>query len=129
MFDHAYYLVTFAPALCALVGIGVVRMYQAYREGSGWRSWLLPPVLVLVVLSQWSILAVFPQWTDVLVPVILTLVLVSAFTLLRARLVADSTNLTLQKLALPLATLGLLAVLIAPLTWSATASGGGERYH
>ena len=61
LFDHAYYLVTFAPALCALVGIGVVRMYRAYREGSGWRSWLLPPVLVLVLLSQWSILSVFPR--------------------------------------------------------------------
>ena len=120
LFDHAYYLVTFAPALCALVGIGVVRMYRAYREGSGWRSWLLPPVLVLVLLSQWGILSVFPQWNDVLVPVILTLVLVSAGSLLRARLVADPMSLTLQKLALPLATLGLLAVLIAPLTWSAT---------
>src|SRR6185437_5997692 len=51
LFDHAYYLVTFAPALCALVGIGVVRMYRAYRERSGWRSWLLPPALGLAVLS------------------------------------------------------------------------------
>ncbi|MGO8947926.1 MAG: glycosyltransferase family 39 protein [Ktedonobacterales bacterium] len=116
LFDHAYYLVTFAPALCALVGIGVVRLYQAYREGSGWRSWLLPPVLVLVVLSQWGILSVFPSWADVLVPVIMSLGLVSALALLRARLLPGS---TLQKLALPFATLGLLAVLIAPLTWSA----------
>ena len=91
LFDHAYYLVTFAPALCALVGIGVVRLYQAYREGSGWRSWLLPPVLVLVVLSQWGILSVFPSWADVLVPVIMSLGLVSALALLRARLVPGST--------------------------------------
>ena len=116
LFDHAYYLVTLAPASCALVGIGVVRLYQAYREGSSWWSWLLPPVLVLVLLSQWSILSVFPSWTDVLTPVIMILGLLSAVVLFRARLVPGGAHL---KLALPFATLGLLAVLIAPLAWSA----------
>ena len=116
LFDHAYYLVTFAPAVCALVGIGVVRLYRAYCEGSGWRSWLLPPVLVVVVLSQWGILSVFPSWSNVLAPVIMSLGLLSAVVLFRTRLVPGGAHL---KLALPFATLGLLAVLIAPLTWSA----------
>ncbi|MHB8596356.1 MAG: glycosyltransferase family 39 protein [Ktedonobacteraceae bacterium] len=36
-FFHQYYLSTFAPAICALFGIGVVVMWQDYRR-SGWRG-------------------------------------------------------------------------------------------
>jgi 4-amino-4-deoxy-L-arabinose transferase-like glycosyltransferase len=36
-FFHQYYLSTFAPAICALFGIGVVVMWQEYRR-SGWRG-------------------------------------------------------------------------------------------
>src|SRR5581483_7758848 len=116
LFDHAYYLVTFAPAMCALVGIGVVRMYRAYRERSGWQSWLLPPVLILVVLSQLGILAVFPNWSALLAPVIIFLGLASALGLLVARL---APRLSGFNYSMCFATLGLLAVLIAPATWSA----------
>ena len=115
LFDHAYYLVTFAPAVCALVGIGMVRLYRAYCERSGWRSWLLPSALGLVVLSQVGILSVFPDWSATLAPMIVCLGLVSVVGLLMVR----RSHLPRLNLALRFTALGLLVTLIAPVTWSA----------
>lgn len=114
LFDHAYYLVTFAPALCALVGIGVVRMYRAYCERSGWRSWLLPPALVLVVLSQVGILSIFLDWSATLAPVIICLGLVSVVGLVVVR----RSHQPGPRLAMRFTALGLVTVLIAPAFWS-----------
>lgn len=43
---HEYYLAVMAPAIAALYGIGLVVMWQNYRDG-GWRGWLLPLALLL----------------------------------------------------------------------------------
>ena len=39
---HFYYLATLAPALAALAGIGVVRLWGCY-VGRGWRAACFPP--------------------------------------------------------------------------------------
>lgn len=116
LFDHAYYLVTFAPAICALVGIGGAAMYRAYRERSGWRSWLLPLALIATALAQGSILSVFPRWNDALAPVIIGLSLLCALMLIIARLVP---RLPQVRLATPFIAIGLAALLLAPAIWSA----------
>lgn len=117
LFDHAYYMVTFAPAICALVGIGGVALYRAYRERQGWRVWLLPLTLLVTGLTQESILLVFPRWNAVLAPVVIGLSLLSALALLLARLIP---RLPARRLATPCMIAGLLALLLAPAIWSAT---------
>src|SRR5437660_2573191 len=68
-FFHQYYLSTFAPAICALFGIGVVVMWQDYRR-SGWRGWLLPLALLLTALEQIHIIVSNPSWGMWLIPLI-----------------------------------------------------------
>lgn len=113
---HAYYLVTFAPAVCALVGIGGVVMYRDYRARSGWCSWLFPVALVGTALVQAHILSTFPDWSRWLTPLIVGLCLLAAVFLVGARLVKLPVSLTPLG---PVATLGMLSLLIAPTIWGA----------
>ena len=115
-FDHAYYMVTFAPAICALVGIGAITMYQAYRERSGWRGWLLPIALIATALVQAGILAAFPAWSQHLTPIIVAASILVALVLILARLLP---RLHKPALSNSLLTVGMIALLIAPVTWSA----------
>lgn len=115
LFDHAYYMVTFAPALCALVGIGGVTMVRAYRESAGWRGWLLPLALIATVLAQEDVLLIFPRFNSVLAPVIIGLILLSVLALSIARLAPRWPKI---KLAVPFTAIGLFALLIAPALWS-----------
>lgn len=108
-------MVTFAPAICALVGIGGVAMYQAYRTRTGWRSWLLPIALVATALVQGFILAAFPVWNHRLTLIIVGLSILIAVLLIVARL---APRFPRKVLASPLVTVGLLALLIAPTTWA-----------
>ncbi len=116
LFDHPYYMVTFAPAICALVGIGGVVMYRAYRDQTGWRSWLLPIALLATALVQGVILKAFPKWNHTLTPVIVGLSLLIAIVLVIARL---TPRLPRIALAGPLVSAGLLVLLIAPTIWAA----------
>jgi len=45
-FFHTYYMVTLAPSIAALAGIGVVALWRDYRD-AGWRGWALPVVLLM----------------------------------------------------------------------------------
>lgn len=116
LFDHPYYMVTFAPAICALVGIGSVVMYRAYRDQTGWRSWLLPIALMATALVQGVILAAYPVLKNVLTPVIVGLCLVIALLLVLARFMPRWPRGTLAR---PGVTVGLLVLLLAPTIWAA----------
>jgi 4-amino-4-deoxy-L-arabinose transferase-like glycosyltransferase len=85
-FFHQYYLSTFAPAICALFGIGVVVMWQDYRR-SGWRGWLLPLALLLTALEQIHIILSDPSWGTWLIPLIAITCAIAAAILFAARLV------------------------------------------
>jgi 4-amino-4-deoxy-L-arabinose transferase-like glycosyltransferase len=115
LFDHPYYMVTFSPALCALVGIGSVGMYRAYSSQAGWRSWLLPLALFTTALVQGAILVAFPTWNHLLAPVIIGLSLLIALLLVIARLAPRFPRATLAR---PFVTVGLLVLLIAPTIWA-----------
>jgi 4-amino-4-deoxy-L-arabinose transferase-like glycosyltransferase len=116
LFDHPYYMVTFAPAICALVGIGSVVMYRAYRDQTGWRSWLFPIALTATALVQGVILAAYPVLKNVLTPVIIGLCLVIALLLVLARFIPRWSRGTLAR---PGITAGLLVLLLAPTIWAA----------
>src|SRR5216117_741757 len=85
-FFHQYYLSTFAPAICALFGIGVVVMWKDYRH-SGWRGWLLPLALLLTALEQIHIIVSDPSWGTWLIPLIAIPCALAAVILFAARLV------------------------------------------
>jgi 4-amino-4-deoxy-L-arabinose transferase-like glycosyltransferase len=115
LFDHPYYMVTFSPAIAALVGIGSVAMYRAYRTQTGWRSWLLPVALFATAVLQGVILADFPRWEYFLTPIIVGLSLLIAALLLVARLAPRVARIIL---ACPFVAAGLLVLLIVPTVWA-----------
>jgi len=114
-FFHQYYLSTFAPAICALFGIGVVVMWQDYRR-SGWRGWLLPLALLLTALEQIHIIMSAPTWGTWLIPLIAIPCALAAVMLLAARLIP---RLKLGAHVLtPMLCLALLALLLTSAVWS-----------
>lgn len=115
-FFHQYYLSTFAPAICALFGIGVVLMWRDYRR-SGWRGWLLPLALLLTALEQIHIITSDPSWGAWLIPLIAVPCALAAVVLFAARLV-PRLRLNTRILALALC-VGLLALMLTSTVWSA----------
>ena len=115
-FFHQYYLSTFAPAIAALFGIGVVMMWQDYRR-PGWRGWLLPLALILTALEQFHIILSNPSWGMWLIPLIAIPSAVAAAILLAARLL-PRLRLSTRILA-PALCAALLALLLTSAVWSA----------
>ena len=115
LFDHPYYLVTLAPAICALVGIGSVVMYRAYRDQQGWRSWLFPVALFATALVQAAMLGTYPGWNHILPPVIVGVSLLIALLLIVTRLAPRWPRVAL---AGPCVTAGLLVLLLVPTIWA-----------
>jgi 4-amino-4-deoxy-L-arabinose transferase-like glycosyltransferase len=114
-FFHQYYLSTFAPAICALFGIGVVVMWQDYRR-SGWRGWLLPLALLLTALEQIHIIVSNPSWGTWLIPLIAIPCALAAAILFVARLLPRlRLNARLVASALCIA---LLALMLTSVVWS-----------
>src|SRR6266571_4350960 len=107
-FFHQYYLSTFAPAICALFGIGVVVMWQDYRR-SGWRGWLLPLALLLTALEQIHIIVSDPSWGTWLIPLIALPCALAAAIMFAARLLPRlRVNMRVVALALCVALLALM---------------------
>lgn len=115
-FFHQYYLSTFAPAICALFGIGAVVMWQDYRR-SGWRGWLLPIALLLAALEQIHIIVSNPSWGLWLIPLIAIPCAIAAATLIVARLM-PRLRLSARVLA-PALCVALLALMLTSAVWSA----------
>ncbi len=114
-FFHQYYLSTFAPAICALFGIGVVVMWRDFRR-SGWRGWLLPLALLLTALEQIHIIVSNPSWGTWLIPLIALPCALAAAILFAARLLPRlRVNVGVVAAALCVA---LLALMLTSAVWS-----------
>lgn len=115
---HTYYLIMLAPAVAALVGIGISSLVSAYRNG-GWMAWLLP--LSIFVTAAWQIKVLYDygnaQWAGWLVPIVLVGGVVTSLPLLVTRLY--STRLW-RRVSPALMTLSVITLLAAPFAWSAT---------
>src|SRR5919112_4397367 len=74
---HRYYMVMLAPGVAALVGAGIVALWNDYRS-PGWRGWLLPLTLSgMAVLHAYIILTYYDQgWSRWLAAVIVGLCVV-----------------------------------------------------
>jgi len=125
---HRYYLVMLAPAIAALVGIGVVALWKDYRS-AGWRGWLLPLTLVgMAAVQDYIILSSYEGWPLWLTPGISGLCLTAAGVLAISRFGKTREPRTSSKLLVGAATVGILALLIAPSAWASYGvfqDGGG----
>jgi len=112
-FYHQYYLIMLAPPIAALSGTGLVEMWHSYRERTGWRSWLLPVAMLATTAFQVYILLPYQSQIGIGWPIgvgVAGTAAVVALILLRQR----------EKLSRMAVLVGLLAMLAAPLFWSAT---------
>jgi len=115
-FWHTYYLATIAPPLAALVGIGAVAMYEAYR-GGGIKGWLLPAAILVTGIIQMIFLLYTADWSGPLTVVIGCGAVILAIVLLylKARTLAGVGMLP------KLVAAGAIALLfIAPFIWACT---------
>ncbi|SNX53585.1 glycosyltransferase family 39 protein [Thermoanaerobacterium sp. RBIITD] len=115
---HPYYLTMLAPPIAALCGIGIVSMWQLYKEG-GWKSWILPAALITDGLIQMLILSYYykiSSATKVIMIALSVLCFVSSAILIIVNLI-KSENTKIKKILVSTAIAGLL---IAPTVWSAT---------
>ncbi len=120
-FFHQYYLSTFAPAIAALFGIGLVVMWRDYRR-PGWRGWLLPIALLLTAFEQIYLIESDPSWGTWLIPLIAVPCIIAGLVLFAARLLPllrPSIASINPRLLVPALCLGLAALLLTPAVWSA----------
>jgi len=115
-FWHTYYLATIAPPLAALVGIGAVEMYKAYRNG-GNRSWLFPCAVLITGLLQVVFLHYTASWSGPLTVIVGTGTVAFVILLAFSKLRKPEGMRTLPKLVAA----GAIALLfIAPFVWACT---------
>ena len=117
---ESYYVLMLEPPVSVLSGVALTLLWRDHcrRSLEDWRGWVLPLVLLLTVLAQIHLLARYPGWSDWLTPLLLLLFAFAALGLLLARLLSVSYRVWpgLARVAL---LFGLLAILLAPFTWSA----------
>ncbi|EGW37297.1 dolichyl-phosphate-mannose-mannosyltransferase family protein [Desulfosporosinus sp. OT] len=115
---HPYYLTMLAPPIAALVGIGVVAMWELYKEG-GWKSWILPGALIVDGLVQLLILSYYYETSSIakILMIILSLLCFISSILLIIVNLKKNGNTKLKKILVVTALIGLL---ITPTVWSAT---------
>jgi 4-amino-4-deoxy-L-arabinose transferase-like glycosyltransferase len=118
-----HYLAVLAPAVAALVGIGVVALWTAYRS-PGWLGWMLPVTLAVTAGLQTQVLTRYSDWNSWLRPVVAIVCFAAVAGLIVVRL-APRLRGTNYGLAAVVA--GMVALLIAPSLWAAsTIWYGGE---
>ncbi len=116
---HPYYLTMLSAPIAALTGIGIVSMWQLYKEG-GWKSWILPVSLIVDGLAQMLLLSYYYSTSNVakIIMIILSaLCFISSVILIIVNLMKNQ-NIKLKKILVSTALVGLL---VAPTVCSSTA--------
>lgn len=124
-FFHVYYLVMLAPAVAALVGVGLVELWSDYQK-PGLQGWLLPATLVGTGAVQAYILLDYPDFSGTLIPVVVGGTLLSAAVLTAGRLRQSGQRTGRVVLASALG-IGLLVLLVTPTIWGAFAITSGTN--
>ncbi|MDQ3227078.1 MAG: glycosyltransferase family 39 protein, partial [Chloroflexota bacterium] len=115
-----HYLAVLSPAVAALLGMGVLALWHDYRT-PGWRGWLLPLTLAGTAALQTRVLSGYTDWVPWVQPAVVILSLVAVVGLVAVRLVSRPRGF---RYSYPLAavSIGLVALLLAPSLWSASAT-------
>ena len=116
---HPYYLTMMAAPIAALAGIGIVSMWQLYKE-EGWKFWFLPGAMIVNGAVQLLILS-YDYSTAIFVKYIMAAVSVlcfgSAVALIVFKFFKSKDNFKIKK---ALVTAALIGLLITPVIWSGT---------
>ena len=121
---HRYYLSMMAPAVAALVGIGIAALWRTYARSHP-LGWLLPVAFIGTAAVQAKILGDYADYRRWLTPLIVGLAATAAIGLVLARV--RPVSLPRRRLAVAATAAGLCALLIAPTVWgvvSLRSSGG-----
>ncbi|MGB3327404.1 MAG: glycosyltransferase family 39 protein [Thermomicrobiales bacterium] len=119
-FFHRYYLVMLAPAIAALVGIGIATIWNQ-RTARPWLLWLLPVAAGITIAVQLHVLNRFPEWHQRLEPVLLlglAIVTVGIVFLLRSR----SARVGWRPLGTIVIALTVAIMVLTPGTWAVLTS-------
>lgn len=119
---HRYYTIVLAPALAALVAIGLIALWQAFWR-PGLTRWLLPFALLLTAAFQVWLLAPDADWRLRLAPGLMTLTLLASLTLWHLARSAQGSERFVARCAV---IAGMTALLLAPTTWSIVSIWQGE---
>lgn len=116
---HPYYLTMLAAPIAALTGIGIVSMWELYKEG-GWKSWILPAALIADGLVQMLLISYYYSTSNVakIIMIIMSVLCFASSLILIIVNLMKNKNTKLKKIALSTALIGLL---VAPTVWSSTA--------
>lgn len=108
---HPYYLTMLAPPIAALTGIGIVSMWELYKNG-GLKSWFLPIALLTNGAVQLLMLYYFINSSNIVkILIVLLVVLCFVFSIILIILnILKNKNLKLKKIILSLALSGLLVI-------------------
>lgn len=114
-----YYVVMMAPAISALVGIGLTTLWRDYRDRPqrDWRGWMLPLALLITGVFQTTLLTSYPGWSAWLSPLIIILATLAGVLLVIARVFTRQRRMQVSFSRLALG-IGICAVLAAPFVWS-----------
>lgn len=119
---HRYYTIVLAPALAALVAIGLITLWQAFWR-PGLTRWLLPFALLLTAAFQVWLLAPDADWRLRLAPGLVTLALLASLALWHLARTAQVSERYLGQCAV---IAGMTALLFAPTIWSVVSIWQGE---
>lgn len=129
---HTYYLTTMAPSISALSGIGLVTMWEFYKE-KNWKSWLLPSAFIVNAVFEILILSYnYGRSSGYKAIIAVTAILsgISAIALAGVNIAKHSDDIleneNIQKLSnrrifvKALVTIGFIGLITAPTVWSFT---------
>jgi 4-amino-4-deoxy-L-arabinose transferase-like glycosyltransferase len=112
-FFHEYYLTMLAPAIAALVGISWPELKRLYEQAAGWRSWLLPAIVLATGVTQ--VILVLQGTQSLLWAGILFVAVTGVSLLLFSMKSGTASGFRNKAIAV-----SLFVLLIAPFIWSTT---------
>lgn len=116
---HPHYLTMMAPPAAALAGIGIVSMWEMYKEG-GWKAWFLPLALLANGAVQLLMLSYFYSSSPI-VKILMVLLIVLCFV---PALILSGINLMKKKLPdinRVLVSLAVAGILVSPMAGAGAA--------
>ena len=116
---HPHYLTMMAAPAAALAGIGIVTMWEMYKEG-GWKAWLLPLALLTTGAVHMLMLSYFYSSSEI---VKILMVLLIGLCFVPALILAGMNFLKnrFPKINKVLICLGVAGILVSPMAGSAVA--------